>query len=198
MSITLPTCPVPTDFQPMLRDFGGVLTPFLGGPEQRINRLGTRFGLRLTLPPMGPDEGMAYIARLLRGRADTVVLPWPLLDFDPGEPGAPLVRTSISGGSTIKMKGITAGYAVKEGQFFSVIHGSHRYVHLFAADGTASGAGTLDVDIFPMLRSPLSTNDVVEIATPKIEGFVSPGEELAWQIGLTNEREVSFSIVEDR
>src|SRR3546814_15841447 len=35
--------------------------------------------------------------------------------------------------------------------------------------------------IFPPLRTSLSVNDVVEIAAPKIEGHVLPGEELSWR-----------------
>ena len=196
MPVTLPTCPYPTDYQVLLRDFGAVLTPFLGGPEQRINRLGMRFGLRLTMPPMDADEGMVYLSRLLQGRQSTVILPWPLLDFDPGTSGAPLVSAAVTSGTTIPIKGLTPGYQVKEGQFFSVIHAGRRYVYMFTADATANGSGNLSAAIFPLLRTALSINDVIEIAQPKIEGLVMPGEEISWQIGLDNAREFSFSVLE--
>lgn len=196
MPVTLPTCPYPTDYQVLLRDFGAVLTPFLGGPEQRINRLGMRFGLRLTMPPMDADEGMVYLSRLLQGRQSTVILPWPLLDFDPGTPGAPLVSAAVESGTAIPIKGLTPGYQVKEGQFLSVIHSGRRYVYMFTADATANGSGNLSAAIFPLLRTALSTNDVIEIAQPKIEGLVMPGEEISWQIGLDNAREFSFSVLE--
>ena len=196
MPVTLPTCPYPTHYQVLLRDFGAVLTPFLGGPEQRINRLGMRFGLRLTMPPMDADEGMVYLSRLLQGRQSTVVLPWPLLDFDPGMPGSPLVSAAVTSGTAIPIKGLTPGYQVKEGQFFSVIHSGRRYVYMFTADATANGSGNLSAAIFPLLRTALSTNDVIEIAQPKIEGLVMPGEEISWQIGLDNAREFSFSVLE--
>ena len=196
MPVTLPTCPYPTDYQVLLRDFGAVLTPFLGGPEQRINRLGMRFGLRLTMPPMDADEGMVYLSRLLQGRQSTVILPWPLLDFDSGTPGSPLVSAAVASGTAIPIKGLTPGYQVKEGQFFSVIHSGRRYVYMFTADATANGSGNLSAAIFPLLRTALSTNDVIEIAQPKIEGLVLPGEEISWQIGLDNAREFSFSVLE--
>lgn len=196
MPITLPTCPYPTDYQVLLRDFGTVLTPFLGGPEQRINRLGTRFGLRLTMPPMDADEGMVYLSRLLQGRQSTVILPWPMLDFDPGTPGAPLVSANVASGTSITIKGLSAGYPIKEGQFFSVIHAGRRYIYMFTADATANGSGNATASIFPLLRSPLSNNDVLEIAQPMIEGLVLPGEEISWQIGLSNDREFSFSVME--
>jgi len=196
MPITLPTCPYPTDYHVLLRDFGSVLTPFLGGPAQRINRLGTRFGLRLSMPPMDATEGLIYLSRLLQGRQSTVILPWPLLDFDPGTPGAPLVSANVASGTSIPIKGLSPGYQAKEGQFFSVIHASRRYMYMFTANATANGSGALTATIFPMLRTPLSINDVLEIAQPMIEGLVLPGEELSWQIGLSNDREFSFSVME--
>jgi hypothetical protein len=196
MPIFLPTCPMPTDYQVLLRDFGTILTPFLGGPEQRVNRLGTRFGLRLTMPALEADEGMPYLSALLRGRQSSVILPWPLLDFDPGTPGAPLISAGVTAGTTMPFKGLTPGYTVKDGQFFSVIHAGRRYVYMFAATMTADGAGNLDAFTFPLLRTPLWVNDVVEIAQPYIEGLVSPGDELSWQIGLDNARELAFSIME--
>lgn len=197
MPISLPTCPMPTDYTVLLRDFGTVLTPFLGGPEQRINRVGTRFGLKLEMPPLDiEDGGMVYLSRLLQGRLSTVILPWPLLDFDPGTPGAPLVSANVASGTSIPLKGLTAGYQVQEGQFFSIIHSGRRYIYMFTAAGTASAGGNLTASIFPMLRTPLSTNDVVEIAQPMIEGLVLPGDELSWQIGLDNARAFAFSVME--
>ncbi|KMS59136.1 hypothetical protein V474_07680 [Novosphingobium barchaimii LL02] len=197
MPIALPTCPMPTDYTVLLRDFGGILTPFLGGPEQRVNRLGTRFGLRLEMPGLDiEDGGMIYLSRLLQGRQSSVILPWPLLDFDPGTPGAPLVSAAVTSGTSIPIKGLIAGYTVKEGQFFSLIHSGRRYIYMFTADGAANSSGDLTASIFPLLRTPLSVNDVLEIARPMIEGLVSPGDELSWQIGLDNAREFSFSVME--
>ncbi len=197
MAITLPTCPYPNDYQVMLRDFSSVLTPFLGGPEQIINRIGTRFGVRVTLPPMDADEGLPYISRLLQGRTQGVILPWPLLDFDPGIPGDPQINAAVTGGSIIAIKDLVPGYQIKEGQFFTIVHGGRRYVHMFTANATADGSGLIAfATIFPMLRTALSANDVLELAQPMIEGNVLPGDELNWQIGMTNAREVSFSVME--
>lgn len=197
MPIALPTCPMPTDYQPLLRDFGGFLTPFLGGPEQRVNRLGTRFGVRLVMPPLDiEDGGMIYISRLLQGRQSSVIIPWPLLDFDPGTPGTPLINAAVTSGTSIEIKGMTVGYEAKEGQFFSVVHSGRRYVYMFAADSTADGSGILAASIFPLLRTPLAVDDVVEIEQPMIEGLVSPGDELSWKIGLDNARDFSFSVLE--
>ncbi|GLT01810.1 MAG: hypothetical protein AB7E60_15245 [Sphingobium sp.] len=198
MAITLPADPAPNGATPFLRDFGGVLTPSLGGPELRINRVGTRFGLRVTMPPLLSDEaGRLFVARLLQARFDRLLMEWPLLDFDPGTPGAPLISAAVSGGSVIGIKGLAAGYQVREGQFFSIVHGGRRYMHMFTAAATASGAGVIAAaTIFPMLRSNLAVNDVLEIAKPMIEGNVLPGDELSWELDVARLVGLAFSVVE--
>lgn len=195
--IEMPAWVVPNGAVPYLRDFGGVLTPFLGGPEQRINRVGTRFGLRVTLPPMRTrDDALIVQSRLLQARADRLRMEWPQPDFDTGAPGAPLVSANVASGTTVPIKGLAAGYTAKEGQMLSVIHAARRYMYMFTADGTANGAGNVTLTTFPMLRTPLSNNDVLEIACPKIEGLVSPGDELSWQISVDRLASFSFTIAE--
>ena len=197
MAISLPTTPAPNGATPFLRDFGGVLTPFMGGPELRINRIGTRFGLRITMPPMPEAVARIFIARLLQARFDRLVMEWPLLDFDPGSPGSPLISAAVSGGSVIGIKGMVAGYQIREGQFFSIVHGGRRYVHMFTANATADAGGLISAAaIFPMLRTNLGVNDVLEITQPMIEGHVLPGDELSWEIDVTRLIGLSFSVVE--
>lgn len=195
--IVMPDWVVPNAAEPFLRDFGTVLTPFLGGSEQRINRLGTRFGLRVTLPSMPTrDKALIVQSRLLRAREDRLRMAIPQPDFDTGAPGAPLVASAVTSGTMLPLKGMTVGYTVKEGQFLSIIHSGRRYDHIFAADGTVAGGGTLSAAIWPLLRTPLSVNDVVEIAAPMIEGLVSPGEELSWQISVDRLASFSFTLSE--
>lgn len=195
--IELPAWAVPNSIEPYLRDFGTVLTPFLGGPEQRINRLGTRFGLRVTLPPM-PTRDLALIvqSRLLRAREDRLRMEWIQPDFDTGAPGTPMISAAVAAGTSIPLKGMASGYTVKEGQMLSIIRGSRRYIHMFSADGAASAGGTLQAGIWPMIRASLVTNDIVEIAKPMIEGFVSPGDELSWQISVDRFASFSFTVAE--
>ncbi|MFZ2995953.1 hypothetical protein [Sphingobium sp.] len=195
--ITMPDWVVPNGAEPYLRDFGTVLTPFLGGPEQRINRLGTRFGLRLTLPSMPTrSEALVVQSRLLRAREDRLLMEWPQPDFDTGDPGAPRVSAAVTSGVTLPLKGMAVGYTVKEGQFLAIIHGGRRYVHMFAADGTVGAGGTINAPIWPMFRTQLSVNDIVEIAVPRIEGMVSPGDELSWQISVDRLASFSFTLAE--
>src|SRR3546814_160979 len=103
--IVLPSDPAPNGATPMLRDFGGTLTPFLGGPEQRINRLGTRLGIRVSMPPMrNGDNGRIFVSRLLQAKQDRLLMDWPQPGFTIGAPGSPLVSTAASGGTALAIK----------------------------------------------------------------------------------------------
>lgn len=196
MAIILPTSPRCAGATPYLRRFGGVLSPYLGGPEQLINRIGTRWGQRVTFPPLrSGEEGRLFISRLAQASEDRLVMRWEGGEPATGNPGAPMVRAAATG-SVLPLKGLTPGYAVREGWFFSLIHGGRRYVHMFAAAGAADGSGNLDAAIFPMLRIQAAANDVVEISLPMIEGLVQPGDELAWEMALARRTSVSFTIVE--
>lgn len=197
MTITLPTTPAPTSGAPLLRDFGGVMTPFLGGPEQLINRVGTRFGIRYTMPIMETaDQARVFVSRLLQGRKDRVLMRWPHLSFNPGPVGTPLISAAVTAGSAIVIKDLTANYAAKEGQFFSIVSGGRRYIHMFSGDGTASALGVLSISIFPPLRKSLAVNDVVEMTTPIIEGHVSPGDEMSWELSVEKFAQIQFSVME--
>lgn len=195
--IVMPDWVVPSTAEPFLRDFGSVLTPFLGGPEQRINRLGTRFGIRYTLPPaLTRSDALIIQSRLLRAREDRLRMEWMQPDFNAGSPGAPRVAAAIVSGMSVPFKNMTPGYTVKEGQFLGFVHAGRRYLHIFAADGAVANDGTLQAAVWPMLRTNLSNNDVIEIAPPMIEGLVSKGDELSWQISVDRLASFSFSLSE--
>lgn len=197
MAIALPTWPAPSGAEPWLVDFGGELVPFLGGPVQRINRLGTRLGLRVTMPPMRGDVARQFQTRLLRAKFDRALLEWPLLDLDPGAPPNPQINATSSG-TAVSVKGLGAGYQVVEGQPLSIIHGGRRYVHLATGPVVANGAGVAAIGVFPPSRVTYSVNDTVEIVTPIIEGLVSPGDELGWSLAVEHTMGFAFSVVESK
>ena len=155
----------------MVQSFGSVLKPFLGGPSQRINRLGTRWSLQVSMPPMRAEAARIWVSALARGCEDGVILSIPQ-DIDVGNPGAPKVSVGVSAGMILPLKDMTVGYAVRAGQFLSIIRAGKRYVHIFTADGVVGAAGTINAAIWPMLRVSLLANDIVEIADPKIEGWL--------------------------
>lgn len=196
-SVALPTCPLPNAMQMFLKDFGGDLTPFLGGPVQRINRIGTRLGARFTMPEMEQDEAMAYVSRLMRGKQLGVIVPWVRTDFDPGNPGTPLIASSSSG-TALALKGLSSGYTIVEGQFLSIIRASRRYLHVATGDVTATSGGLATVSVFPSTRVTFATDDIVELEEPMIEGTLLPGEELSWQTALELDTAITFTVVESR
>ncbi len=197
MSVTLPTDPAPAGAEPLLVDFGGELTPFLGGPVRRLNRIGTRLGLRVTMPPIRGDVARQFQVRLLRGKQEGAVIEWPLLDLDPGSPPSPAIAASSSG-TALALKGLGAGYTFVEGQPISVVSGGRRATHLTTGAVTASGAGTVTVGVFPPTRWTYAVDDVVEVAVPKIAGLVSPGDELSWSMAIEHTMGFAFSVVESR
>lgn len=170
-SIVLPASPGVKSVKPMLLSFGGILTPFLGGPTQRINRLGTRWAMRFTMPVMTAEQARYWISALAQGVDRGGVMSIPQ-DIDVGSPGAPLLSAGVTAGATLPLKGLTPGYVVKDGQFLSVIHAGQRYTHMFTADAVIGGGGTINAAVWPMVRTGLSVNDVVEIADPKIDGWL--------------------------
>lgn len=197
MAITLPTNPAPNGAAPFRVDFGGILTPFLGGEVQSINRLGTRLGLRVSYPPIRGTIARQFQARLLRGLKERVLLEWPLLDLDPGSPPAPAINAT-STGTAISVKGLGAGYVLFEGQPVSVIHDGRRYMHIVTGNAAANGSGIAAAGIYPPSRVTYSANDVVEVSQPIIEGLVNPGEEYSWSYALEHTMGFSFTVVETK
>ncbi|MEA3543236.1 MAG: hypothetical protein U9R77_14110 [Pseudomonadota bacterium] len=177
--LQLPVTPGVRSVRMLVLSYGSVLTPFLGGPSQRINRLGTRWAMRVSMPPMPAETARHWIEALSRGCEDGVSMPIPQ-DIAIGDPGAPLVSSAIASGMTLPIKGLTPSYAVKAGQFLSIVHGGRRYVHIFSADAAANGSGVLSAAIWPMIRTGLSVNDVIEIVQPRIEGWLDANFE--WDV----------------
>ena len=194
--ITLPTSPAPVAAAPYIVDFGGFLTPGLGGEVQRLDRMGNRFGIAVTMPPLESEEdGRILVGRLIRGKTEGVLTQFPLLSFDPGSPGAPLVNGTGQSGKSLICDGFTAGYTIKEGQWFSLIHGGRRYLHNVDAQVAANGSGQATLTISPMLRIEPANNAVLEFAQPMIEGFIH-GEEWRWQMSLEHLIGIEFEVRE--
>lgn len=181
---------------PRLLDWGSELVPSLGGVTQRLNRLGSRHAIDVSLPPMRIEpDGRLWVSRLKRGKSEGVKFAFPQVDFDPGAPGTPLIKTAVSGGTSFTIKGLTASYAIKEGQWLSVIHSGRSYLHSVDTQVIADASGDATVTVTPMLRSALSANDVVNFAKPIIEGSLS-GNEVAWTLEMARTVGLQFTITE--
>jgi hypothetical protein len=194
--IELPSHPAPQGASAGLIDFGGFLTPGLGGEVQRIDRMGNRFKLAVTMPPMrSVDKGRIFVSRLIRGKTEGVLMEFPLLGFKPGSPGAPVVDGAGQSGRTLVVKDCTPNYVWREGQFFSLIHAGRRYLHNVDEEAICNSSGEVELSISPMLRIEPDDEDVIEAGKPMIEGFVM-GEEWSWSMSLEHHINLDFELVE--
>ncbi|HEY1605625.1 MAG TPA: hypothetical protein VGF77_08490 [Allosphingosinicella sp.] len=184
--------------KPYLLDYGGELTPALGGAVQRLNRLGNRYAIDVTVPPL-PEEpdGRIVTALLRQAKSEGALYPFPQPGLKIGAPGAPVVAGAVAGGTSLPIRAATPGYAVRFGQFLSIVHGGRRYLHSAAAPVVVAADGTAAITLIEMLRTPLSDGDTVELAKPMIEGLLASGN-LSWDIQLEPYTGVAFTISEQK
>jgi hypothetical protein len=198
MSILLPSSPVPSDAQPSLVSLGAVVGSPLGGADQRFNRLGDRYQISVTLPSRSFTSGDAmrvYLSRLRRALTQGAILPFLQPGLDVGVPGAPVVSGAGQQGSSLSLRGFRPGYTVREGQFFSIIHGGRRYLHEAAGEVSADATGRLVLPIGPMLRIQPGDAAICEFAQPMIEGFLS-GNSVSWTLKGMRTTPAQFTIKE--
>lgn len=193
MAVVLPTCPPVREQNMRLVTYASIQTPILGGPETRVLRMGDRFaGDFTTYVAPYRDEGRKFLARLLRGLTDTVVIGVREPSIDLTGYGSPVV--SSASGSSITVTGIPAGKLIPEGKFFSVITNGQRFLYQVSADVTAA-AGANVIPVYPMIRAAHGAGNVCEFADPKMEGFLS-GSEQSWNVAISKRIGFQFSITE--
>jgi hypothetical protein len=194
--IDLPDHPTPVTATPALVDFGAFLTPALGGPIQRVERMGSRFRISVSMPPLpNVETGRQWVARLVRGKQEGVRMEWPLLGFDPGTPGAIKVNGSSQTGRTLNVDGGTPNYVAREGQFFSLETAGQHFLYMVSGQTVFSATGTAALPIEPMLRRSPTDNDLCHFGRPMVEGFIM-GDEFAWEMALADFVALSFDILE--
>ena len=196
--IDLPAYPGPNACTPRLLDFGGFLEPGLGGETQRLNRQGNRYGVAITLPPLeSAREGRIWVSRLIRGKSEGARIDYPLLDFDPGVPGAFLVDGAGQSGRVLHLRGGTPHYAFKEGQPFSLEIAGQHFLYFLDQQAIADGAGSAAIQFSPMLRKQPPDGAALHLSKPMIEGYIM-GDELSWQLAVDRTIGLSFEIHERR
>jgi hypothetical protein len=194
--IELPEGVVPNSMTATLIDFGGILRPPLGGPIQRVNRLGNRHRMAFTLPPMpNVAEGRVVISRLIRAKTEGIVLELPLAGVDQGSPGSPLIKGAGQAGSSITIDGLRPGYGISEGFWLNIVTGGRRYLYNVAASTAANGSGEATIQLSVPLRKSPADNDVILLQKPVIEGLIA-GDEVSWEISLAHHVGIGFEIEE--
>lgn len=140
----------------------------------RIDRPGNHYRVSFELPWIKPDLARVVMRRLESGRSQGLRIKLPLVHGAQGNPGSPVVNGTDSGGTTLKLSGLTAGYAVKEGYWLNLIGSDGtRYLHKVCDLVLASGAGAAVLTVEPPLRIFPGNGDAVQLAAPVIEGFVT-------------------------
>lgn len=203
--IILPSNPQPNGAEPRFVDMGGWQVPPFGGPATRVDRLGSRHGISVSLPPMRlHDEqrgihGREWISKLKRGLQEGVRIAFPQPGFVPSvgaSATATLSADRSSGDLDLALQGLPAGGVLEEGLFLSVQDAVGRYyLHSVNTETTADGGGLATVPIHPRLRADFVTGATVLIGTPVIEGRLS-GNEFAWTIELVRTVGLQFDIEE--
>ncbi|WP_260581203.1 hypothetical protein [Sphingopyxis sp. PET50] len=194
--IELPDGVVPNYVKPTLIDFGGVLRPPLGGPIQRINRLGNRYRVDVGLPPIeNHDLGRVVVSRLLRAKTEGLRIEWQLVGVDQGSPGFPVVDGPDQAGAAIQLKGIRTGYGASEGYWLSIESGGQHYLYCTTAPAKEDGSGGIELGLVPHLRVSPGDEDAVHLQKPMIEGLVV-GDEWSWDYSLEHHVGIQFSIEE--
>ena len=193
MAIMLQGLPRATSYNMRAISAANTLSPAFGGADQRLSRKGSRFALDVTIPALSAAGcGMGLVVDLLRGETETLVLAIP--EYLPAvDYGAPLAN-GVSTGSVLAVKGLTLGAVIRKGKFLSIILAGQRFVYMVTAEVAVPAGGLASLPIWPMLRRPTADGAVIELAAPKIEGFIEPGQD--WSINSLKAVGMSFTIKE--
>ncbi len=195
MAILIPALPRGTQTNLKLKSTALMLNSSLGGPDQRVSRMGDRWTMEVVCQPMRNAQVGPVLTALLDGLSQKVMARVPQDGWDIGNPGNPTVAVSGQAGSSITLTGFTPGYPIRNGQFFSIVANGVRYLHRVRADVTANGSGAANVSILPMLKVSPPAGSICEFAEPKIEGFID-GNEQGWSLGFVENVGLTFKINE--
>lgn len=170
-TLTLPSSPAPNGMTIDLVKNGNVLTSALGSDDQAIYRNNARYALTFMMPAFSYVQSMEWDDLFAIG--DLVVMKVHQPGFDTGTPGTPRVNGAGQIGTSLIVDGLNAGYQVRKGQFFTLTTQGRRFLYRAAASVTANGSGQATIVVRTPLRRPPSDNDVIEMANPVIEGFIT-------------------------
>lgn len=199
MTIELHKHPAPATVKFGLVDYGGILSGPLGGADTRLNRAGNRWWIECHMPPMMATVATKYISRLTRGKSERARIEWFLGDFNPGNPGNPILSVDGEQGTTISLSGFNPHYPIREGQFFSIEGGDGKhfiYQQAEDKDVVVGADGSVSLKIYPPLRRRTGAGHKCHFAKPMIEGYVH-GNGQQWDMAVDHSMGFSFMIKED-
>lgn len=195
MPLQLPSHPAPATMSIGMVRAANDLSPAFAGADQQIRRKGSRYALTFTMPSLSYTEAMPWMTDLA-AEGETVVMDVVQPGLVIPAAGAPTANGTGQAGATLSIKGLPIGYAIRKGQFFSIVTASQRYLYRAAQAVNANDSGVASVPLQTMLRRPTVDGDVVEIVQPKIEGFVRDFDDP--EVQTDHEVVLTFTIRERR
>ena len=108
----------------------------------------------------------------LENETDTLLWDIPQGDLVAANDGSPLVDGASQLGTSLDIDGVTPEFVIPQGAYISITTSGQRYVYQVTAEVTAT-TGSATLSIQPPLRVSPANNDVVEISSPKLEGYVN-------------------------
>ena len=195
-AVPFPTSPIPWSVKPRLVDYGGDLTPPLGGPVQRVVRLGSRWAVDVSFPSISGRWAKAMIAARIKARAggSTLIMSWPQ-PTERGGFGAPVVSGGGQAGLSLAVSGLTRGL-IEAGTFFSLTVSGRNYLYMVTDTIMVGPAGTATLQTAPMLRATPDDQAAINFLNPQIEGFVAGATE-DWSLDMLLKTSLfSFTIAE--
>lgn len=174
MAIELQPLPWTAVYEPREVAAGNILRPAFGGPLQPLTRKGDHWAWDVTIPAVDAAGcGMKLFADLTRGKRAPVLMAVP--EHTPARNyGAP-VMDGVATGNIVPLRGLAPGVVVPV-KWMSLILAGQRYLYLVSEEVEADGTGRAAVPVTSLLRRPTIDGAVAELAAPKVEGFVPPGQ----------------------
>lgn len=200
--VTLPNCPPPSAVTYSLVSKATEMSGPLGGPTQRVLRVGSRFKVDFEFAPMCYGDGRQWLARLLAAEATPAAILFPQRGLNPAYPGPIVVsgaQTSTQNtGGVLNIRGGSPAFGLVAGQFFHLNASAdgRRYLHQLQADVALAAGGTASLAIQPPLRVAPADGDTLEFVNVTMEGFVAINWQ--WTIEMVNRVGLKFSVTEDR
>jgi hypothetical protein len=198
--ISLPTTAIPLDgLQWQVVGGGGILRPMVGGVEAFAGRMGDKMAVTGTLPTMDADCAAAWVAAALASRTQKLCVLWTLpAPYGLAGAGTPLVKGAGQTGSTLLVDGLTAGLVIPRRTPFNIQDSSGRvYLHFTTSEVTANGSGEATLAFGPMMRVSPADNSTVQLAAPKLRGWLNDGG-VSWSEERLEFHSVPFAVREAR
>jgi len=168
MPIDLPSGCV-AEWQPSLTPAPNRSRSAFGTNAQSYVRAGRHWSFSVSLHAMASAKAAEWSE--LDDESEAVAWPIPQDHLISGSEGAPRVAGGGQLGSTLNIDGVTAGLILPKDLFIAVITGGQRYVYRLKSAVTVSGTGTAALSLRPIIRAVHADNDVVELVSPRVEGF---------------------------